>query len=88
MSSMLAELDDHITPWLTGAPLTALLKKPGGFWPSAVGEVFRRLAGRLCCGVVRPRLADTFLPYGQVDVGIKGGLEAAIHVCRAFIHEN
>ena len=89
MSSMLAgELDDRIAPWLTGAPLTALLKKKGGFRPIAVGEVLRRLASRLCCSAVRSRLPDTFIPYGQVGVGIKGGLEAAIHVSRTFIHDN
>ena len=89
MSSMLAgELDDHIAPWLSGAPLTALLKKSGGIRPIAVGEVLRRLASRLCCGAVKPRLPDTFLPYGQVGVGIKGGLEAVIHACRTLVHEN
>jgi len=39
----------------------------------------------LCCHFARPFLSDFFLPYGQVDVGIPGGLEAAIHAVRHSI---
>ena len=54
----------------------------GGVRPIAVGEIFRRLASRLCCQFARPFLSDFFLPFGQVGVGIPGGLEAAIHAVR------
>jgi len=74
-----------LAPWLCGAPLTALLKKSGGVRPIAVGEVLRRLASRLCCLAVRPSLPHIFLPYGQVGVGIPGGLESAIHITRHFV---
>jgi len=74
-----------LAPWLCGAPLTALLKKSGGVRPIAVGEVLRRLASRLCCLTVRPSLPHIFLPYGQVGVGISGGLESAIHTTRHFV---
>ena len=75
-----------LAPWLRcGAPLTALLKKGGGVRPIAVGEVLRRLASRLCCLAVRPSLSSVFLPYGQVGVGMPGGLEGAIHITRHFI---
>ena len=67
-----------------GAPLTALHKKFGGFRPIAVGEVLRRLVNRCCCSAVRPRLSEFFLPYGQVGVGTKGGLEAAVHTVRTM----
>ena len=60
-------------------PLTALLKKNGGVHPIAVGEILHRLASRLCCEFAFPFLSDFFLPYGQVDVGIPGDLEVAIH---------
>ena len=73
------KIDARIAPWLVGAPLIALQKKDGGHRPIAVGEVFRRLASRLCCTAVHSFLPDTFLPYNQVGVGIRGGLEAAIH---------
>ena len=46
------KLDRRIAPWLSGAPLTALRKKPSGFRPIAVGEVLHRLASRLCCSAV------------------------------------
>ena len=77
-----------LAPWVCGAPLTALIKKGGGVRPIAVGEVIRRLASRLCCLVVRPSLPNVFLPYGQVGVGISGGLEAAIHVTRRYIFQH
>jgi len=77
-----------LAPWLCGAPLTALLKKGGGFRPIAVGEVLRRLASRLCCLAVRPSLPGVFLPYGQVGVGIPGGLETAIHATRHYISQH
>ena len=48
----------------------------------SVGDVFRRLASRLCCTSVFSRVSDLFLPYGQVGVGINGGLETAIHLPR------
>ena len=71
-----------LAPWLCGAPLTALLKKNGGVRPIAVGEILHRLASHLCCQFACPFLSDFFLPYGQVDVCIPGGLEAAIHAVR------
>ena len=37
---------------------------------------------------MRPRLPDILLSYGQVGVGVKCGLEAAIHSVWAFIEKN
>jgi len=74
-----------LSPWLCGVPLTALMKKGGGVRPIAVGEVIRRLAS---CLAVCPSLPGVFLLYGQVGVGIPGGLEAAIHVTRHYINKN
>ena len=73
---------------LGGASLIALRKKDNGVRPIAVGEVYRRLASRLCCAAVRSELPDLFLPYGQVGVAVKGGLEAAIHSLRFHIKEH
>ena len=88
-NSLLAgKLDRRIAPWLSGAPLTALRKKGGGIRPIAVGNTIRRLVSRICCMSVRSCLPDIFLPYGQVGVGIKGGMEAAIHTLRSFITAN
>ena len=63
-------------------------KKSGGFRPIAVGETIRRLVSRLCCLSVRPRLEELLLPYGQVRVGITGGLEVGVHTVRSFIDTN
>ena len=35
---------------------------------------------------VRDDLPDLFLPYGQVGVGIKDGLEAAVHSFRHYLY--
>ena len=37
---------------------------------------------------VHPSLPGVFLPYGQVGVGIPGGLETAIHVTHRFITQH
>ena len=77
--------DWRLSPWLMGAPLTALKKTAGGLRPVAVGEVLRRLVSRLGCSAVKLRLPYLFLPYGQVGVGIYCGLEAAVHSLRTFM---
>ena len=83
-------LDHCIAPWLTGAPLTALHKKQGqaGIRPIAVGEVLRHLISRICCNAVCPKLPDILLPYGQVGVGVPGGLEAAVHSLSHYISQH
>ena len=77
-----------VAPWLCGAPITALHKKNGGVRPIAVCETIRRLVSRVCCLSVHDNLPDLFLPHGQVGVGIKGGLEAAIHSFRHYLHSH
>lgn len=78
-----------LMPWLSGAQLTSLNKKNAtGYRPIAVGDTFRCLASRLCCSAVLPRVSDLLLPYGQVGVGTKGGLEAAIHLSRLLIERH
>ena len=62
-----------LAPWLCGAPLTALLKKVRVF----ALLLLVKLASRIWCLIVRPSLGYIFLPYGQVGVGIPGGLEGA-----------
>ena len=48
----------------------------------------RRLASCVCCAAVRPCLPDILLSYGQVGVGVEGGLEIAIHSVWTFIERN
>ncbi len=59
------KLYETIAPWLVDTPLIALRKKCGGVRPTAVGEVLRRLASRVCCTAVRPHLPAILLPYGS-----------------------
>ena len=81
------KMDKRISAWLSGAPLTTLYKKQGGggVRPIAVGEVLRRPISRVCRAAVKSKLPEIFLPYGQVGVGIPGGLEAAVYFLSSFI---
>ena len=78
-------------PCSLGFPLTALLKK-GKARASAqmlwVKYILRHLASCLCLFAVCLSLPGVFLPYGQVRVGILGGLAAAIHVTHHHISQN
>ena len=78
-------LDSRLVPWFCGAPLTALVKKGGGFWPIAVGGTLRRLVSKVCCFSVYSSLPDLLLPFGQVGVGISGRLEASVHSLRTIL---
>ena len=66
-----------LAPWLYGAPLSALFKKVR---PIAVGKFFCRVASHLCYMyfAVWSHLPAVFLTFGQVGVGIFGGVEAHI----------
>ena len=76
-------MEVSISPWLSGAPLTASNKKSGGIRPTAVEEMIRCLVSQICSTAVKPRLQEVFLLYGQVGVGVLGGLEAAIHILKS-----
>ena len=60
-------------------------QKDRGYCPIAVGDVLCCLASRICCASIKDCLPVVFVPYGQVGVGLKSGLEAAIHSMRFFI---
>jgi len=69
---------EEIGPWLGGAPVYPLKKKGGGVRPIAVGEVLRRLVSKCFCARVHARAQELFVGMGQVGVGVKGGVEAAL----------
>ena len=81
------KLDSRLAPWFCGAaaPLTALVKGSGAFRPIVVGETLRRLVSKVCCVSVRDSLPSLLLPHGQVGVGIRNGLEAAVHSLRTIL---
>ena len=64
------EAPRSVAPFLAGASLHALPEKTGGVRPIAVGEVLRRLVGKLLCEAVREEARECLWPL-QVGVGVK-----------------
>ena len=69
---------------LASAGLIPLGKKDGGVRPIAVGETFRRLAGKILVSRYQPALSSQFQP-SQLGVGFKGGSEVIIHRIRDWL---
>ena len=74
-----------IGPSFLGAYLTALKKKDGGIRPIAVGCTLRRLVAKVACNMVRPDVS-AFLAPCQLGFGVRGGMEAAFHAARCYVH--
>ena len=55
-------------------------KKPG-VRPIGIGEVLRRLTGKLLVGVIKKDIIDATSPL-QTCSGLKSGIEAAVHAMR------
>ena len=64
----------ELAPFLAGASLVALAKPKGGVRPIAVGEILRRLTGKLLCGEVKEAARAFFWP-AQVGVACPLGAE-------------
>ena len=62
-------------------------EKNGWVRTIAVGDVFHRLVSNLSCRAIKPNLPSFFIPYGQVGVGVNGGMMAAINALRLCISE-
>ena len=77
-----------VAPWLYGAPITALHKKNEGVCAIAVCKTIKRLVSCVCYLSVKDDLTDLFLPYSQIGVGIKSGLEATIHSFQHYLHSH
>ena len=74
----------EIQPFLFGGNLTALIKKDGGIRPIAVGCLWRRLVAK-CANTYASAQISAYLTPKQLGVGVKGGVEAAVHAARRFI---
>ena len=72
-----------ISPILFGGRLIALDKKSGGVRPIEIGYVWRRIASKCANHHAIAMLAEHMSPL-QLEVGIRGGCEAAIHATRRF----
>ena len=74
----------EIRPIFFGGRILALSKKDGGIRPIAVGNVLRRIAAKAACQFATQSLAAHF-GHLQVGVGVRGGMEAAVHATRRFV---
>ena len=81
------EAPGSLSPHLAGGSLHALPKPQGGVRPIAVGEVVRRLVGKVLCMSLREEARDYLQPL-QLGVGVKAGTEAAVHASRQWLHRN
>ena len=63
---------EAVAPHMAGATLLGLVTDGGGVRPIAVGEVFRRLVGKVLCKAVREAAREYFEPV-QVGVGMPLG---------------
>jgi hypothetical protein len=69
---------------LAGARLIQLGKPSGGVRPIAVGELFRRIAGKMLVSRYQSDCSDKLLPL-QYGVGSRGGAETIIHFTRNWM---
>ena len=79
-----------VAQWMAGAPVFPLKKKGGGgIRPIAVGEVLRRLVGRLLVNKpeIKEKTAELFEKVGQLGVGVKGGAEIAVQLMRTWLEK-
>ena len=76
---------DFIRPVFAAANLTTLAKKGkvDDLRPIAVGEVWRRIAGKCAGQYETARFKEFFSPF-QLGSGAKNGVEVAVHAARSF----
>ena len=68
---------------LCSARLIAIGKKGGGVRPIAIGELIRRVVGKLLISRYQGDYVQGFVPT-QLGVGVRGGAELIIHKLRAW----
>ena len=73
------EVPPAVHPFLCGASLVPLKKNDvGDARPIAVGETLRRLCAKLLCAELAEKVGKELLKGGQVGVGVRMGMEAAV----------
>ena len=79
----------ELAQWLAGAPIFPLKKRGPGVRPIAVGEVLRRLIGRMFVNKpeIKEKTEEIFEKVGQLGVGVKGGAEIAVQLLRTWIEK-
>jgi hypothetical protein len=73
-----------ISPWLCGAPLTALSTRSGCVRPTAVGNLVRLLVVK-CLVQVTNENARALLAPLQLGVSVRSGAESIIHASRRLV---
>ena len=81
-------IPDEVAPFICGANLFAALKKDGGHRPVAVGDIYRRLTSKCAAFKFTPAAADILKPCHQLGVGVRGGVECAVHAVRAVLEDD
>ena len=74
----------EVQPILFGGKLIALNKKSGGIRAITVGYTLRRLTAKYASAFAVSNLLDYLYPI-QLDAGVPGGCEAAVHAVRRFV---
>jgi len=69
-----------------GGKLIALSKKDGGLRPIAIGYTLRRLTAKIANTYATKKMSATLSPL-QLGVGTAGGMEAAVHATRQYLHQ-
>ena len=75
-----------LAKFYASAPIVPLAKENGDVRPIAIGEIWRRLAGKCGSEYIKPTLARLFAPL-QLATGIKSGGQAIPHVVRELAEE-
>jgi hypothetical protein len=78
------DVDEDMYQHLASASLVALRKPKGGIRPIAVGNVLRRLAGKVITSMMKDRFAEILSP-NQVGTATPSGAEALVHAAQQFI---
>ncbi len=74
-------------PYWAGAVLVALLKEGNDVRPIAIGEFYRRLAGKVAMEGAKASAREVFMPY-QVSVAVSSGAEAVVRSLRQFMRDH
>ena len=76
-----------IAPWVAGAPIYPLKKKGDGIRPIAVGEVLRRLVGKLILANtdVQKKIDTVMMEAGQLGVRVKNGADVITQAARFWM---
>jgi len=76
----------EIQPFLAGARLTALCKPNGDVRPIAAGNIFRRIAAKCACSLLKARVRALLSPL-QLGVAFPAGCERIVHTMRKTLAE-